>query len=142
MLQTVAALAEAGVPILAGTDTPNPFVVPGASLQQELELLTRAGLDIEGAWAAATWRAGEALRVQGLGTLAEGAPADLLVFRQDPTRDLAALASLETVVADGRVYSKAALDAAVQRHLAHADAWLPGSLSRLQAELVLSLLRR
>jgi len=142
MLRTLEALQAAGIPILAGTDTPNPFVVPGASLQQELELLTRGGLDLEGAWAAATWRAGEALRAPALGTLVEGAPADLLVFRQDPTRDLAALASLETVVADGRAYSKAALDAAVQQQLEHAERWLPRTLARLEAELVLFLLSR
>ena len=95
--------------------------------------------------AEATFRVGiavgiEALRTPGLGTLVEGAPADLLVFRQDPTRDLAALASLETVVADGRAYSKAALDAAVQRHLEYAEAWLPRTLARLETELVLYLL--
>ncbi len=142
MLRAVDALHAAGVPVLAGTDTPNPFVVPGAALQQELELLARSGLGLEGAWAAATWRAGEALRAPGLGTLAEGAPADLLVFREDPTRDLAALASLETVVADGRAFARADLDAAVKRHLAYADSWLPRTLAWLEARLIVRAMGR
>jgi len=37
-------LHEAGVPLLAGTDAGNPFVIPGFSLHTELELLVRAGL--------------------------------------------------------------------------------------------------
>ena len=52
-----------------------------------------------------------------------GAPADLLVFREDPTRDLAALESLELVVADGRVYTRAQLDAALARHAEHVHSW-------------------
>lgn len=111
----VAALHRGGVPVLAGTDTMNPGVVPGASLHRELRLLAGAGLGVEGAWAAATARAGEALGRPSLGTLAVGAPADLLVFRRDPTRDLDALDSLEAVVADGRLYTQDALDEAVAR---------------------------
>lgn len=37
--RNVARLAAAGVPVLAGTDTPNPGTVHGASLHRELELL-------------------------------------------------------------------------------------------------------
>ncbi|MEO8554025.1 MAG: hypothetical protein ABI678_28820, partial [Kofleriaceae bacterium] len=40
----VKAFVEAGAPILAGTDTPNPFVVPGFSLHEELGRLVAAGL--------------------------------------------------------------------------------------------------
>lgn len=137
MKLAVEALHAAGVPILAGTDTPNAFVVPGAALQEELGHLVDAGLAPEEALAAATWRAGEALGRTELGRLVEGAPADLLVFGADPTRDLAALASLEAVVADGRVYSRAALDAAVRRHLEHADGWLPRTVSLLAARAAL-----
>src|SRR5262249_50154314 len=37
-------LYRAGVPLLAGTDTPEPFVPPGFALHQELELLVESGL--------------------------------------------------------------------------------------------------
>lgn len=119
MERLTAALHAAGVPVLAGTDTMNPLVVPGASLHEELALLVEAGLSVGDAWAAATWRAGEALGVPGLGRLTEGAPADLLVLRADPTGDLAALETLTTVVADGRPYPIDVLRAATDRALAH-----------------------
>lgn len=113
--QQVAALHAAGLPILAGTDTMSPGVVPGAALHEELRLLAEAGLGVEGAWRAATSRAGEALGMPGLGRLEAGAPADLLVFREDPSRDLAGLATLEAVVADGRLYRRDALEDATAR---------------------------
>ena len=49
-------LFDAGVPILAGTDAPNPGTAHGASLHRKLELLVRAGLSPEAALVAATSR--------------------------------------------------------------------------------------
>jgi cytosine/adenosine deaminase-related metal-dependent hydrolase len=121
MQRTVRRLHEAGVPVFAGTDTMNPFVVPGAALHEEIRLLAAAGLGPEGALAAATWRAGEALGIPGLGRLEEGAPADLALFRRDPTRDLGALGSLVAVVARGRLYERDALLAAAARQRDHFD---------------------
>lgn len=119
MQRTVRRLRDAGVPVYAGTDTMNPFVVPGASLHEEIRLLAAAGLGPEGALAAATWRAGEALGVPGLGRLEEGAPADLALFRGDPTRDAAALGTLAAVVARGRLYERDALLAAAASQREH-----------------------
>jgi hypothetical protein len=112
-------LHEAGVRIYAGSDTFNPFVVPGVSLQEELHHLVDAGFSPEEVWAAATREAGEWLREPKLGSVEEDAPADLLVFREDPTRDLAALSTLEAVVAQGRLYPKEMLDQALARWRAH-----------------------
>ena len=42
-LQTVAAMQRAGVTILAGSDTPNPYAFPGISLHEELSLLVTGG---------------------------------------------------------------------------------------------------
>lgn len=103
-----------GVRIHVGTDPIQPYVVPGASLQRELELLVASGLSIEEALAEATGGAGDALASDGLGHLVIGAPADLLILREDPTRDLAALRTLEAVVADGRLYPIAWLQAALE----------------------------
>ncbi|MGH7894264.1 MAG: amidohydrolase family protein [Candidatus Binatia bacterium] len=119
--EVVRRLHDAGVRIHAGTDTLSPFVVPGASLHEELRLLVQAGLTPEEAWVAATRDAGVSLGRPGLGTVAVGAPADLLVFRADPTRDLANLGTLEGVVAQGRFYPRAMLDAAVARYRAAFD---------------------
>jgi imidazolonepropionase-like amidohydrolase len=127
MKQVLRTLREAGVTILAGSDTGDPLVGPGAALHEELRQLVDAGLPLEEVWVIATRRAGEVLGVAGLGTLAEGAPADLLVFREDPTRDLAALDSLEAVVAAGRPYPRQVLDAALERQRAHLERpWIAG----------------
>jgi imidazolonepropionase-like amidohydrolase len=116
---------DAGVPILAGTDPPNPFVVPGASLHEELRLLTRCGLSVSDAWRAATRDAAAALGLVGLGRIELGAPADLLVFRRDPTEDLTALDTLEAVIADGRLYLRGDLEAAHARQREALDrAWI------------------
>lgn len=119
MQRAVRALHAAGVPVLAGTDAMNPFVVPGASLHEELRLLADAGLGAEGAWIAATRRAAEALGRPELGRLAPGGPADALLFRDDPTRDLAALATLEAVVSRGRLLTRSDLLAAAARQRDH-----------------------
>jgi hypothetical protein len=54
-----------------------------------------------------------------LGTIQLGAPADLLVFREDPTRDLNALQTLEAVIAGGRLYPRETLEVAVGRWQQH-----------------------
>lgn len=109
MLECVAAFREAGVTVLPGTDVVNPWIVPGRGLHEELELLVSCGYTPEETLRLATREAGARLGVEGLGTIAAGAPADLLVLRDDPTRDLRALATLERVVADGRDYAVEAL---------------------------------
>jgi adenine deaminase len=82
-----------------------------------LALLVASGFAAQEALAAATWVAGESLGIRGLGRIAVGAPADLLVLREDPRRDLAALDSLEAVVAGGRLYPVDELRAALATQL-------------------------
>jgi len=125
----VPALFRAGVRVHAGTDVGNPFLVPGASLHEELRHLVGAGLTPEEAWLTATRLPGEFLREPGLGTVAAGAPADLLLFREDPTRDLAALATLEAIVAGGRLYSRETLDEALEASQRRYRGWLYDTVS-------------
>ncbi len=80
-----AALANAGAPLLVGTDAGNPFVVPGESLRDELELLIAAGVPRARALRAATAGAAEHLGLTGrAGVVAAGARADLLLVDADP----------------------------------------------------------
>jgi cytosine/adenosine deaminase-related metal-dependent hydrolase len=142
MQALVRRLHARGVRIHAGTDPIQPFVVPGASLHRELELLVGSGLSIEEALAAATWVAGESLGIAGLGRLEVGAPADLLLLRDDPTRDLAALDTLEAVIADGRLYSIAELRAAVDQQRSYFDRTIVDLPLRAGAGVGLELARR
>lgn len=117
--RVVKALADAGVEIHVGTDTMNPFVVPGASLHEEMWALVDAGLTPEQVWIAATRDAARALHQPTLGIVRLGAPADLLIFREDPTVDLNNLQTLEAVVAAGRLYPREVLEEAVARWQTH-----------------------
>jgi imidazolonepropionase-like amidohydrolase len=88
--ESVRRLKAAGVPILAGTDAPNPGTVHGASLHREMELLVRAGLRPVEALAAATSIPAARFGLKDRGVVAAGKRADLLLVQGDPTRDIRA----------------------------------------------------
>jgi len=121
MQRTVRRLHAAGVRLHTGTDSNAPNLVPGASLHRELELFVQAGLSPAEALELSTSASPTFLGVKLAGELREGAPADLLIFRADPSRDLAALQTLEAVVRDGRLYTREDLDARLVRYRAHYD---------------------
>lgn len=109
-LWVVAAMARAGVPILAGSDTPNLYAAPGLALHDELELLVRAGLSPLQAIQSATLRPAEYLSAtDSLGTVAAGRVADLVVLQGDPTLDIRNTRRIEMVMTRGRLLDAAAL---------------------------------
>jgi len=127
-LDLVGRLHEAGAQLQLGTDTQQPFVVPGASFQQEMALFVQAGIPVEEIWAMATWKQGETLMPE-LGRLTDGAPADLLVFQEDPTHSLEALGALVAVVAQGKLYLREEIDRSVERYRAHFRGGLVDTIS-------------
>lgn len=97
---------EAGVRIAAGTDTPNPFVIPGKSLHGELQLLVECGLRPMDALVAATGRAAELLGQQNtLGTVEKGKLADLVILDNDPLQDIRNTLSISSVMMSGEAIS-------------------------------------
>jgi imidazolonepropionase-like amidohydrolase len=90
-------LKAAGVPILAGTDAPNPGTAHGVSLHRELELLVAAGLTPVEALVAATAAPAAAFGLKDRGRIAPGLRADLLLVDGDPTRDITATRSIATI---------------------------------------------
>lgn len=91
-----------GVRITVGTDTPTPWVVPGASVHDEMALLHDAGLPAIEVLRAATANAARALgRSDTLGTIAAGKRADLVVLARDPTADIRNTRSIERVYRGG-----------------------------------------
>lgn len=105
------ALIAAGGSILPGTDTPNPWLVPGRALHLELERLVAAGMSPEQALAAATvdaaaWFEDEERR----GTIEAGQPADLVVLEANPLQDIRRVGGAITgVVIRGQWQSRASL---------------------------------
>ena len=96
-LDATRALHDAGVPILAGSDAPNPGTAHGASMHRELELLVRAGLTPAEALAAATSAPARAFRLADRGRIAEGLRADLLLVSGDPTTDILATRNIDAI---------------------------------------------
>jgi imidazolonepropionase-like amidohydrolase len=120
--QITRALNDAGVPLMAGSDSPHPFHVWGFGMIREIEALGEAGLGNMGALRSATVVARDYLRTlpgegsatavkADFGTVEAGARADLLLLDGDPTRDLGALDKVSAVIAGRRVYDAARLTA-------------------------------
>lgn len=97
-------LYRAGVPLLVGTDAPEPQVTPGFSLHQELEMLVASGLPPAAALRAATLHNAQALRQEAvLGSLAPGKQADIVLLSADPTQDIRNTRKIELVIRSGIV---------------------------------------
>lgn len=97
------ALHEAGGRILLGTDTPNPFVVPGFSIHQELQNLVDCGMTPYEAIKTGTKNAAEFLGQKDLfGTVEEGKRADLILVEEDPLEDVANVAKRDGVMLRGQ----------------------------------------
>lgn len=103
---TVRALAAAGVPILTGSDAPNPGAAHGASLHRELELLVQAGLTPEQALAAATSAPARAFRLTDRGRIAPGLRADLVLVSGDPLKDITDTRSIVKVWKGGVAFER------------------------------------
>ena len=102
VLETVAALHEAGVDILAGTDASVPIpslsgLAHGASLHDELRQLVRAGLTPVEALRAATSTPARRFDLVDRGRIAPGLRADLLLVAGDPTSNITDTLSIKKV---------------------------------------------
>jgi len=98
----VGTYAKLGGRIAAGTDTPQQFVVPGASLHRELELYVASGLSPAQALRAATVEAAALLGMQDrVGVIDEGKAADFVLLDADPLADIRNTRRIWMVFRDG-----------------------------------------
>ena len=96
MPATAAAMHEAGVTVLAGTDSAELH----GRVSDEVRALAAAGLPAHAALGAGSWAARAVL---GLASLDEGAAADAVIYDRDPRTDLRVLDHPVRVVLRGRV---------------------------------------
>ncbi|SQD93611.1 conserved hypothetical protein [Parafrankia sp. Ea1.12] len=94
---TVAAAHAAGIPIYVGTDAGGSL--PHGLVADEVAELVAAGLPPRTALSAACW---DARRWLGRPGLEEAAPADLVVYPEDPTADVRVLRAPDLIVLRGR----------------------------------------
>ena len=101
-------LRDAGVPIMTGTQADAAgHDLPGATLQDEIIWLTRAGFSTRQALAAATVNPAKFIRrafprVEATGKVAAGMPADLVLLEGNPLADIRNVRRVWATVANGR----------------------------------------
>ncbi|MGH8481701.1 MAG: amidohydrolase family protein [Nevskiaceae bacterium] len=106
-LELTGAAHRSGVKILVGTD----YIVAGADVHRELEQLVLAGLTPAEALRAATLAPAEYFGLEDrYGAVAVGRVADLVLLGADPLDDIRNTQRIESVIFNGDLYDRAALD--------------------------------
>ena len=110
--QLVALAKKAKAEILAGTDTGDPYVIPGATLHDELEQLVAAGLTPRDALEAATLAPARFFESEDRsGSIEKGKLADMVLVNANPLDDIRNLRKIAAVFTHGKSYLKKDLDA-------------------------------
>jgi imidazolonepropionase-like amidohydrolase len=111
----VALAKQAKTEILAGTDTGDPYVIPGAALQDELEQLVSAGLTPREALEAATTAPARLFETEkDMGSIEKGKLADLVLLDANPLDDIRNVRKIDGVFTHGRFYARKDLDAVIR----------------------------
>ena len=97
-----AALHKKAGRILLGTDPPNPMVIPGFSIHQELQNLVDAGLTPYEAIKAGTSDAAVFLGADTFGTVTPGKRADLILVEDNPLEDVSNAKKIVGVMVRGQ----------------------------------------
>jgi hypothetical protein len=134
-------MQKAGVGILAGTDTPNPFVYPGFGLHDELGLLVLAGLTPMEALQAATRNPARYFgNLDSTGTIEQGKIADLDLLNANPLDDINNAGALDAVVLGGRLITRSELDALLAT--AQNNRWRANPAALTLMGLILHMIRK
>ena len=110
VLEWTRRLHEAGVLLAAGSDFPNPWILPGAGLHQELRLLHDAGIPPLDVLRIATWNGARTLGLEDeIGSIEVGKRADLVILTADPSKNLHATRAISHLFQGGEFLDPAAL---------------------------------
>lgn len=104
-------MLQAGVHFMAGSDGPDPYVFPGFSLHDELELLVKSGFTPAQALEAAT--ANPAIfmeKTDKYGSIEKGHAADMVLLEANPLEDIRNTRKISAVVFEGKYYPREELD--------------------------------
>ena len=110
-MRMIDVMRRAGVMMMAGSDGPDPFVFPGFSLHEELQLLVKVGLRPAQALQAATFYPALFLtKLNQYGVVEVGHVADLVVLDDDPLKDISNTKKISAVIVRGRYFGREDLD--------------------------------
>jgi len=115
-LEAVQLLHKAGVPFLAGTDSPpGVYIFPGFSLHEELQRFVAAGFTPIEALQTATLNPARFFQIDDqFGTIEKGKVADLVFLDANPLDDIRNTQKVAAVILNGRYFSKADLQKILQ----------------------------
>jgi len=111
LLNMAGKIHEAGIPMMAGTDTPIGFLTPGLSLHEELIVLVEAGLSPQEAMKSATLNPARYFNLENeLGSIKENMWADLVILDANPLENIRNTQKINAVVRQGKYYDQQALN--------------------------------
>lgn len=104
-------LWKAGVPLMAGSDSPQWFTVTGFAIHDEIENLVQAGITPFAALQAATINPATYLGFnKQKGTVTAGKQADLLLLDKNPLTDIKNARTISGIFINGSWYDKSKID--------------------------------
>jgi Amidohydrolase family len=115
-MDIVRTMRHAGVLFLAGSDSPDPYDIPGFSLHDELDLLVKAGFSTTEALQSATFNPALFLaKLDRYGVVEDGHAADLVLLEANPLREIGNTRKISAVIVAGKYFGRAELDKMLER---------------------------
>lgn len=109
-MKIVKMVYDAGIPLLAGTDYPNPNSYIGFGLHDEMELMVQAGLSPAAALQTATINAAKYFGIAATdGSVVINKNADLVLLSKNPLENIRNTKTIEMVFVKGKAFNAAQL---------------------------------
>lgn len=102
--QYIKLLYDNGIILTTGSDFPNPWIVPGVSLHQEMKLLTECGIDEIKVIKMATYNGALALDCNSkIGSIEKYKIADLIILTKNPLENIENISTILSVYKSGKL---------------------------------------